>query len=114
MSTDLWHFICEDNDDSWTWRRVSSTGDLVSESDFSFKSFNVCCADAERAGYQSRVTPFRRLRASELVAESLTRARRSMQRGCFQPGGTQDEAPARASAYDFADPLLASQWSDAE
>ena len=35
-------------------------------------------------GYLSRITPFRRLRASELVAESLTRSRRSLQRGSLQ------------------------------
>ena len=93
MSSDLWHFICEDNDGTWTWRRMSAAGELMAESDFSFKSFNVCCADAERAGYLIRVTPFRRLRASELVAESLTRSRRSLQRGSFQlrPIGRRSE-----------------------
>ncbi len=85
MSSDLWHFICEDSDGTWTWRRMSGAGELIATSDFSFMSFNVCCADAERAGYLSRVTPFRRLRASELIAESLTRSRRSLQRGYFLP-----------------------------
>ena len=80
-SLDVWHFICDDSDGTWTWRKVSSDGDEIAASDFSFKSFNVCVADAKRVGYLSNVTPYRRLRSSELgVLDRERRRRRGAER----------------------------------
>ena len=84
-SLDVWHFICDDTDHTWTWRRVSADGELVATADFSFKSFNVCVADAKRAGYLSNVTPYRRIRSSELSAFDREIHRR---RGVERPRGT--------------------------
>ena len=80
-SLDVWHFICDDTDGTWTWRKMSSDGEQIAASDFSFKSFNVCAADAERAGYLSHVTPYRRIRSSELgTLERSARRRRGVER----------------------------------
>ena len=80
-SLDVWHFICDDADHTWTWRRMSPDGEHVSASDFCFKSFNVCVTDAKRAGYLSNVTPYRRIRSSELAASDREiHRRRSVER----------------------------------
>lgn len=63
---DLWHFVCDDRDGSWTWRRVAPDGDLVAQSLYTFQSFNVCVADAERAGFLNDTAALRRVRASKL------------------------------------------------
>ena len=65
----LWHFIWDDTDGTWTWRQVSSTGEAVAESAFTFRSFNVCVADAERAGYVRDSMPVRRVPASSAAAD---------------------------------------------
>jgi hypothetical protein len=62
-ANDLWHFICDDADGTWTWRRVSASGEFIAASALSFQSFNVCVADAELAGYVSTGSPVRRVRA---------------------------------------------------
>ena len=71
---DIWHFIYDDLDGSWMWQRRSTDGELLAKSDFTFRSVNVCCADAERAGYLSRLAPSRRVRAAELLTEDQARA----------------------------------------
>ena len=65
--SDLWHFIFDDQDGSWTWQRVSSNGEEVARSPFSFRSFNVCVADAELAGFVNNTSAPRRVRTSELT-----------------------------------------------
>src|SRR5689334_17075288 len=66
-NSDFWHFIFDDQDGSWTWQRVSpSSGEEVARSAFSFRSFNVCVADAELAGFVKSTNPPRRIRTSEL------------------------------------------------
>ena len=67
--TDIWHFVCDDHDGSWTWRRVSPGGDEVAHSSYSFQSFNVCVADAEHAGFVNNTTGVRRVRTSELESQ---------------------------------------------
>ena len=90
---DVWHFICDDADHTWTWRRVSADGEHVGASDFSFKSFNVCVADATRAGYLSNVTPYRRIRSSELGAFD----RESRRRGAVERRRAAPRGPARSA-----------------
>lgn len=65
---DAWHFIFEEAAGTWTWRKISASGESLSESDFSFQSFNVCVEDAARAGYLPDM-PYRRVRASDFAAE---------------------------------------------
>ena len=79
----LWHFQWDDADETWTWRQVSAGGDVVAESAFSFRSFNVCVADAERAGYVRDHIPIRRAPASSDVADTphLRRAARERRTG---------------------------------
>jgi hypothetical protein len=72
---DVWHFVFDDEDGTWTWRRISSAGEETASSAFSFRSFNVCVADAERSGYAHDCTPFRRVRASETSAVTCDRRR---------------------------------------
>src|SRR5688500_2060684 len=36
---DVWHFVFDDLDGTWTWRKVSSIGEKIAGSDFSFRSF---------------------------------------------------------------------------
>ena len=74
--SDLWHFIFNDRDGTWCWRRVAVTGDVIAESQFRFQSFNVCVADAERAGYVRDVHPGRRAAVSD--AEPLTARRKRL------------------------------------
>ena len=65
---DLWHFVFDDQDGSWTWQRVSpASGEEVARSSFSFRSFNVCVADAELAGFVKNVNSPRRMRTSDLA-----------------------------------------------
>jgi hypothetical protein len=71
---DVWHFIFDDNNGTWTWRRVNADGEELAASDFTFQSFTVCVADAGRAGYLQNVTPHRRMRQGE---ERPTQARRT-------------------------------------
>jgi hypothetical protein len=59
--TDLWHFLCDEQKGLWTWKRVSLTGQEVASSAFSFASFNVCVADAERAGFVHNTGNVRRV-----------------------------------------------------
>jgi hypothetical protein len=75
VSTDLdaWHFICDDTDGTWTWVRLSPDGEKIAASDFSFRSFNVCLADARRAGYLNNVMPHRRVRSSDGMAVNKER-----------------------------------------
>ena len=63
---DVWHFVCDDDDSSWTWQRHSPSGEELDRSLYSFRSFNVCVADAQRAGFHNHETALRRVRASEL------------------------------------------------
>jgi hypothetical protein len=64
---DLWHFISDDAAGTWRWRRVRVTGELVDESEYAFHSYNVCVADAIRAGYSAHGVPARRVRSSEAI-----------------------------------------------
>ena len=66
---DLWHFVCDDDDNSWKWRRMSPDGEEVAHSSYSFQSFNACVSDAELAGFVNTTSALRRVRASELMAE---------------------------------------------
>jgi len=66
--SDLWHFIYDEPTGHWMWKRMSPAGDEIAESVFSFASFRVCVADAERAGFDPKTTAVRRVRSSELEA----------------------------------------------
>ena len=79
----LWQFLWDDADATWTWRQLAPTGEVVAESAFSFRSFNVCVADAERAGYVRDHIPIRRVPASSSVADQphLRRAARERRTG---------------------------------
>lgn len=89
--TDLegWHFVWNDADGTWTWQRTSPEGETLAASAFSFRSFNVCVADAELAGYVADAVPVRRLRASDLAAGA---------HGAH--GGMQQRRRARAPGLD--------------
>src|SRR5690348_11431827 len=63
---DVWHFVCDETTGHWSWKRISPTGAHVAESPYSFASFRVCVADAERAGFNPTTTVVRRLRSSDL------------------------------------------------
>jgi hypothetical protein len=63
---DVWHFVWDESEETWTWQRVSPTGQALAESPYAFRSFNACVADAARAGYDDKATPSRRVRSSEL------------------------------------------------
>src|SRR4051812_46692167 len=65
-ASDGWHFVCDDTDNSWTWQRHSPSGEEVDRSLYTFHSFNVCVADAQRAGFHNHETALRRVRTSEL------------------------------------------------
>jgi hypothetical protein len=67
--TDLWHFIYDEPTGHWMWKRSSATGQEIAESAFSFASFRVCVADAERAGFNPSTTIVRRVRSSELTTQ---------------------------------------------
>jgi hypothetical protein len=71
---DVWHFVCDDHEGSWTWRRLSPAGEEVARSSFSFRSFNVCVADAELAGFVNNTAGVRRVRTSELHPGSTGKA----------------------------------------
>jgi hypothetical protein len=91
---DVWHFICEEPDGLWTWRRVSPTGHALATSMFSFKSFNGCVADAERAGYVTKSAPVRRVHSStaehnrERASHSAHNEQRSHGRSGSEHAGT--------------------------
>ena len=76
-NSDLWHFIFDDEDGSWTWQRISAAGVEVAHSAYSFRSFNVCVVDAELAGFASNTAARRRLRRSELAHDARARGARS-------------------------------------
>lgn len=59
--TDVWHFVCDERKALWTWKRVSADGEPVAQSPYSFASFNVCVADAERAGFVNDTASIRRV-----------------------------------------------------
>jgi hypothetical protein len=75
---DTWHFVCDEGTNQWSWRRVAQTGEEVAASPFSFASFRVCVADAERAGFSPSTTVVRRLRSSdiEVTGDALRHERR--------------------------------------
>jgi hypothetical protein len=50
-NTDVWHFVCDERNRFWIWKRVSADGQELAVSAYTFASFNVCVLDAERAGY---------------------------------------------------------------
>jgi len=70
LDPDVWHFIYNDAERTWTWRRSSPAGDTIAASAFSFQSYNVCLADAERAGYVSDAMPVRRHHAADPAASA--------------------------------------------
>lgn len=70
QESDLWHFICEESTGAWTWRRLSESGEEVDCSDFSFQSFNVCVADAERSGFTNNTKALRRVHSIEPLFQS--------------------------------------------
>ena len=72
----LWHFIWNDGDGTWTWRQVSASGELIAKSPFNFQSYNVCVADAERAGYVHD-QPVRRIPVSAYTPEADRQPRRN-------------------------------------
>jgi hypothetical protein len=63
---DVWHFVCDDHEGFWTWRRLSPSGEEIAHSSYTFRSFNVCVADAELAGFVNNTSAIRRVRTSEL------------------------------------------------
>jgi hypothetical protein len=67
---DAWHFVWDERDGFWTWKRLSAAGEERAKSLYTFASFNVCVADAERAGFVNDTATIRRVRASELPAHS--------------------------------------------
>jgi len=69
--SDLWHFICDEPTGYWSWKRVSSNGDEVATSMYSFASFRVCVADAERCGFNPTQTVVRRIRSSDLEVRGV-------------------------------------------
>src|SRR5688572_22165653 len=73
----LWHFILNDGDGTWTWRQVSASGELIAESPFSFRSYNVCVADAQRAGYVRDQEPVRRIPVSNYMPQADGQLRRN-------------------------------------
>ena len=67
-TADAWHFVYDEKDCLWSWRRLSrTTGEECERSAYSFASYNVCIADAERAGFIPKPANMR-LRASEFEA----------------------------------------------
>lgn len=71
--SDVWHFVCDDHDGSWRWRRLAPSGEEIAQSSYTFRSFNVCVADAELAGFINNTGSIRRVRTSELEPhESMT------------------------------------------
>jgi len=60
--TDVWHFVCDERKGLWSWKRVAADGDEVARAPYSFASFNVCVADAERAGFINNTAGVRRVR----------------------------------------------------
>ena len=70
VSDDLWHFVCDDETQEWTWKRLSPAGEELAVSAYAFASLRVCIADAEQAGFDPSTTAVRRLRASELGASA--------------------------------------------
>ena len=67
-TADAWHFVWDEGDGLWTWRRLSGTGEERAKSLYKFASFNVCVADAERVGFVNDTARIRRVRVSELPA----------------------------------------------
>ena len=65
--TDVWHFIRDECNGLWTWKRVSATGEELAESLYSFASFKACVADAEAAGFVHNTRNVRRVRSSEVA-----------------------------------------------
>lgn len=59
--TDVWHFVCDEREGLWTWKCLSADGEEVAKSPYSFASFNVCVADAERAGFINNTASVRRI-----------------------------------------------------
>jgi hypothetical protein len=70
--SDVWHFIYDEPTGHWMWGRTSPAGDELAQSVFSFASFRVCVADAERAGFDPQTTVVRRVRSSELASPPHT------------------------------------------
>jgi hypothetical protein len=83
--SDLWHFICDEPSGQWMWKRVSASGEELARSLFSFASFVVCVADAERAGFDPEAAVVRRVRSSKLPSfrgmQQLERRRKPRQGG---------------------------------
>ncbi|MGZ8267138.1 MAG: hypothetical protein ACXW20_06465, partial [Burkholderiales bacterium] len=66
--SDLWYFICDEPTGSWIWKRNAASGEKRQRSSFSFHSFNVCVADAERAGFVNSRPALRRVGSPDLQA----------------------------------------------
>jgi hypothetical protein len=64
--SDIWHFIYDEPTGQWSWARVAFDGEEVAESAYTFASFRVCVADAERAGFDPSTTVVRRLRSCDV------------------------------------------------
>ena len=65
--SDSWFFVYDEPTGLWVWKRVSASGEEVAQSAFSFASFTVCVADAERSGFDPNAEAVRRVRASDLA-----------------------------------------------
>ena len=97
MNSDLWHFIHNDSDGSWKWKRMSPDGTLVAESPYSFCAFNACVADAGREGLVKDAWSLRRVRSDYWTGAPLTadtlRARRRQDR---HAGASRESSPVAA------------------
>ena len=70
---DAWHFVWHEKERVWSWKRTSATGDEVTQQSlYTFASFNVCVADAERAGFVNNTRTVRRVRTSELPPDDAS------------------------------------------